>query len=171
MQIVRLQCPACGAAFTVPAGNAPVVCDYCGSRLAIAGGGQRGAPDETAMLPQHGQRLAAPETPPAAYGLPAPVAAGGASNLRGCLFAVIAMFVVAPLLTFLAILPFVPFLPEDAAGQTQTPDALAACFGLMMFLLPPLLAIYAFVYFRRSQHSIGGFFVAPVRGIRRLIRR
>jgi hypothetical protein len=93
-----------------------------------------------------------------------------ASFGRGCVAAVIAMFVLAPLLTTLLMLPVLPFLPEDAAGQVQTPEVLALCYGIVMFVLPPALAIYAFLYFRRPQHSIGGFFIAPFRGLVRRLR-
>ena len=84
--------------------------------------------------------------------------------------ALIAVFVLAPLLSILLMLPILPFIPEDAAGNAQTPDAIALCYGLILFLLPPALGIYAFLYFRRPQYSIGGFFMAPFRRLVRLVR-
>lgn len=93
------------------------------------------------------------------------------SAARGCVAALLAVFILAPLLTILMMLPILPFLPEDAAGSTQTPDAIALFYGLFMFLAPPALGIYAFLYFRLPQHSIGGFFTAPFHSLMRLMRR
>jgi hypothetical protein len=161
MQIVRLQCPACGAAFTVPASNASVVCEYCGTRFAI--GSDQVAPLETPEPVSVAHTTASPAWPPPGH--------AATSTGRGCVAALIALFVLAPLIDFLVMLPLLPFLPEDAAGKTQIPDAIALCLALFWFVLPPALAIYAFVYFRRPHPSIGGFFIAPFRRLFRLIRR
>ena len=116
MQLVRLQCPACGAQLTVPAGERATACDYCRTRFAVVG-----SPNQPMLRPA--------SLPPAPTPQPAPPikpAAAKISNGRGCLFALGMWFFGGPLLVMVLFVPVALLLPSDAEGRVQMPDALAA---------------------------------------------
>lgn len=185
MQIVKLQCPACGAAITAPQTGREFACSYCGTRLAVirhdgetnlveseprtktktpvpvvdsaAADSLTGSEPETMtptlMMPLATVDFAVPESPPA--------------NGRGCVAALIMWLVGGPLVVFLLMLPIVMVAPTDAEGQVMVPDAVSVCVGLGFVAIPLLLAVYAFVYFRRRENSVWGYFTTPFRLFRR----
>ena len=154
MQLVRMQCPACGAPITVDAGSR--ACDYCRTRFAVVG--------------STGQPTLRPAALPPALPAPQPVTAG-AANGRGCLMAALMWFVVGPLLVFALFVPVALLLPVDAEGRVQISDALAGCLSVLFFGLPVALTIYAFVYFRQRSNGVVGFVVTPVRALMRRLGR
>lgn len=177
MKIVRLQCPACGADITVTEPAQPLTCSYCGTRLAVDDGGPQlalAAAPEPAARPAAAHSappsLPSPSTAPTVPPALRPAVAAqplGVSDGRGCLAAVLIGLFLGPLLAFLLALPAALLLPSDAAGHVQMPDVLAGCYGLLFFLLPPILAVYAFFYFRERRNSVKGFFTAPFGWLRR----
>lgn len=159
MQIVRMQCPACGAPIRVPTGKRTVTCGYCRTQLAVVG---------------DGQPVLRPATLPAASGQPPlapPVRVAPPANGRGCLYALLMWFVGAPLLMLVIFMPVVLLFPSDAEGHVQAPDAVLGCLGILMLVLPVALVIYAFVYFRQRENGFVGFLVTPVRALVRRLRR
>ena len=161
MQLVRLQCPACGAPLTVPAGERATECDYCRTQFAVVG-----SPNLPTLRPAL--------LPPAPTPQPAPPikpAAAKISNGRGCLFALGMWFFGGPLLVMAIFVPVVLLFPSDAEGRVQMPDALAACLSILLFGAPIVLAIYAFVYFRQRGNGFIGLLTTPVRALMRRLRR
>ncbi|MBK8049318.1 MAG: hypothetical protein IPK16_20705 [Anaerolineales bacterium] len=159
MQIVKLQCPACGAAITAPQTGREFACSYCGTQLAAVqeGGG--------ASLVETKPEIKAPVQAPT----PVTVAVPNHSdaNGRGCIAALIMWLIGGPLVVSLLMLPIVMIAPTDAEGQVIVPDAVSACVGLSLVGIPLLLAVYAFVYFRRRENSVWGYFTTPFRLMRR----
>ena len=157
MQIVRLQCPACGAALLAPPEGDSFNCSYCGTRLAV--------------VPNDGQPSLI-ESPPKApaqslHDTEPFVSDNPTANGRGCIAALIMWFVGGPIIALLIVLPFAIFAPTDVEGNVVVPDALAACLGFSWFAIPFLLALYAFFYFRRRENSIPGYFTKPFQFLRR----
>jgi hypothetical protein len=161
MQLVRMQCPACGAPITVPAGERAAECAYCRTQFAVVG-----SPNQPTLRPA--------SLPPAPTPQPAPPlepAAARISNGRGCLFALGMWFIGGPLLVMAIFAPVVLLSPSDADGHVQMPNALLSCLSILMFGLPIALAIYAFVYFRQRDNGFIGFLTTPVRILTRRLRR
>ena len=160
MQLVRLQCPACGAPLTVSAGERTAECDYCCTQFAVVS-----SSNQPTLRPA--------SLPPASNALPAPPqpAAAKISNGRGCLFALGMWFFGGPLLVMAIFVPVVLLFPSDAEGRVQMPDALLSCLSILMFGLPIALAIYAFVYFRQRGNGFIGLLTTPVRALMRRLRR
>lgn len=166
MQIVRMHCPACGAPLTVATDEPATVCSFCRTQLAVMRGAGQPALRPTSLpvapvIPPHSAPLAGSQ----------PARAVEISNLRGCLVALFMWFFGGPLLVLMIFAPIALLLPSDDAGQVLMPDAIAACIGLLFFLLPLGLGLYAFVYFRRRENGVWGFIANPLRaGVRRLRR-
>ena len=161
MQLVRMQCPVCGAPLTAPAGERATACDYCRTRFAVVG-----SPNQPTLRPA--------SLPPAPTRQPAPPikpATVKISNGRGCLMAAIMWFFGGPLLVMVLFVPVALLLPSDAEGRVQMPDALAACLSILLFGAPIALTIYAFVYFRQRGNGFIGFLTTPVRALMRRLRR
>lgn len=161
MQIVRMQCPACGAPLTVAADERATVCSFCRTQLAVIGGSSQPMLRPASLPPATSQ-------PPTAA---RPRNRAEISNLRGCAVAAVMWFFGGPLLVMLLLVPVVQLFPSDADGGVLLPDALATCIGLLFFALPIALAIYGFVYFRQRDNGFWGFLTTPVRAIVHGLRR
>ncbi len=160
MQLVRMQCPACGAPITVDGSVRATTCAYCHTRFAVVGDAS-----QPALRPETLPQAPAPQP------VPAPRQTGAIANGRGCLMAALMWFVIGPLLSFALIVPVALLLPTDAEGRVVISDPVALCLSLVFFGLPLALTIYAFVYFRRRDNGVAGFVVAPVRAVMRRLRR
>ena len=161
MQIVQMQCPACGAPLTIVTDARITVCSFCRTQLAVVGSASQPQLRPT-TLPS------APASPPNVTQL---LRMGAVSNRRGCLWAAGMWFFGGPLVVVLLFLPLALLLPTDESGQVQLPDALALCIGILFFALPLALTLYAFVHFRQRGNGFLGFMINPVRSVARRLQR